>query len=336
MRRTIFTLCFLSCLLIVLISKAQDDGTGISWGSDFFASSSLVLDENFQGFSSFHSDDNPDSGNSNNTFDNDGVTIVPGYKEDVVEVALYGSETAKIKYDFYQCAFAPDWKCAFAYKNDEENTANVSNGFVEISRTYSSTPPTVEGYFEVDLSALEYVDGIQWSHSSCGGNKRGVMLLFSTDDGATWDTLRYQPGSDYNASFTKDVSTGVKTSNTYRCQPSAYGMTWEEGIYYTGKLKLKFGVAGGQVPRIHDLKVYGDIGSSAVNEIKWVALKIYNDNRKVKTSAIVDLAVFNINGQLIAYKKDTNCISLNNEPNGVYLVKAKFGNKTKTAKVVLN
>ena len=344
MKAKFFTLIL--CVLLVGNSQlfAQDDGTGIEWGSTFSSSEPIVLDENFQGFDFFHSDSNPNDGNSDNTFDpNNSEVIIPGYKSDTVEVAIPNTKSGKISYYFDECAFAPDWGVAYSWDKDagepvdpDPTTAGVSKGFVEVSRDYGSTPPTVAGYFIVDLSELEYVDGIQWSHSSTGGNKRGVMLEFSKDEGATWDTLRYQPGSAYTASFTKDVNSGVKTMNTIRCQPSAYGMTWEEGIYYAGKLMLRFSEAGGQTPRIHDLKVYGTYTppTSSV-DIKAEDLKVYNFNKEIRISQEVTVTVYNIGGVMVKSALKANSVSMSDMPNGIYIVKAQVGSFVKTAKVLI-
>lgn len=332
MKEKIFTL--LIALIAGFTAYSQvNTGTGIAWGSEFFPSSNIVLNENFQGFEFFHSDSTSDMGNSNNTFDTDGTTIIYGYKNDTVEVPVIGSDSKTITYTFQQCAFAPDWQPAYAFRDAGGQTPNVSNGFVEVSRDYGSNPPTVLGYFDVDLSALEYVDGIQWSHSSCGGNKRGVLLLYSIDDGASWDTLRFQ-GSNGATGFTKDIYSGDEMLNTYNCQPSAYGMTWEEGIYYEGALKLRFSISHGQVPRIHDLIVYGDIATSAkitqMNE-----LKIFSANRKIRISEPADVAVYSITGNLVKQAVNTNSVQMRDVPTGIYLVKAINDGKSTVKKVMI-
>jgi len=334
MKEKIFTLIITLIAGFGLSATAQvNTGTGVPWGSEFFPSSNIVLNEDFQGFEFFHSDSTSDMGNSNNTYASDGTTIVYGYKNDTVEVPIIGSESRKITYTFQQCAFAPEWRPAYAFRDDGGQTPNVSNGFVEVSRDYASDPPTVLGFFDVDLSELEYVDGIQWTHSSCGGNKRGVLLLYSIDDGASWDTLRFQ-GSNGATGFTKDITTGTVTQNMYNCQPSAYGMTWEEGIYYEGSLKLRFSISDGQVPRIHDLIVYGDIPTSA-NITEIGDLKIYSGNRKIRISEPADVAVYSVSGNLVKKALNTNIVQMNEVPTGIYLVKANSRGKTAVTKVVI-
>lgn len=337
MKRKISTLLIL-LLAGVSISQytlAQDIGTGVTWGT-LSPSEPLLINEKFQGFTLFHTDANPDQGNSDNKIDAVSGEVVYGYKDLVKKVALIGSNDSAVTYTFTQCAFAPEWQAAYAFKNSASNSENVSNGFVEISRTYASTPPTVHGSFVVDLRNLSFVEVIQWSHSSTGGNKRGVLCEFSIDEGATWDTLRYQSGgAAYASSFTKDVTTREKTLNSYRCDPSAYGMTWEDGIWSNEKIMLRFGEAGGQTPRIHDLKVYGTYTPNSVPGIKNDEMKIYSANKKIIISRQAKVAVYNIAGKMVKSAENTNRIAMEGMPDGIYLVKAQSGSLMKTSKVII-
>ncbi|WP_340114651.1 T9SS type A sorting domain-containing protein [Maribellus mangrovi] len=335
MKEKIFTLIIALIAGFGFTANAQlNIGTGVPWGS-LGAAEPLVLNEDFTGFEFFHSDSTTDMGNSNNTFDTDGVTIIYGYKNDSVEVPILGSESGKITYVFDQCAFAPDWETAWAFKDGGGQTPNVSNGFVEVSRDYGSNPPTVRGSFKVDLRELDFVEVIQWTHSSCGGNKRGVMLEFSLDDGATWDTLRYQPGNAWGDSFTKDPFTLDKTPNGYRCDPSAYGMTWEDGVY-AENVMLRFGEAGGQVPRIHDLKVYGTYTPpTSAKVIDKEDIKVYSFNREIRISEPADVAVYTITGNLIKKAVNTNTVQMQEVPSGIYIVNAINDGRTVVKKVMI-
>jgi len=340
MKTKIFPATIIIFLILSLPVYAQlNTGTGSTWG-DLSPGEPLLLNEKFQGFAFFHTDPDPNAGNSDNKLDNEG-NVIFGYKNDTVTVPIIGSATGKIFYYYYQCAFAPNWKTAYAYRDSLSgtgtpvNTLNVSNGFVEISRTYASNPPTVHGWFIVDLRQIEFVEVIQWSHSSTGGNKRGVLCEFSLDNGKTWDTLRYQPGTNFNASFTKDVTTREKTANGFRCDPSAYGMTWEDGIY-AGRIMLRFGEAGGQTPRIHDLKVYGTFSpATTINDIEHNDLEIHAFHKQVVLSETADVAVYNLTGSLIFTGKNMRRFSLEGTPGGIYFVKARSGNKLKTVKVLI-
>jgi hypothetical protein len=335
MKTKIFTLIICALTGVGLNSLAQvNTGTGTGW-EGLAPGSPLVINENFQGFPFFHSDTESNQGNSDNVIDPISGEIVYGYMNKTVKVPLVGTQDSAVTYIFDQCAFAPQWKTAYAFRDAVENTPNVSDGFVEISRTYASTPPTVHGSFVVDLRKLEFVDIIQWSHSSTGGNKRGVLCEVSVDNGTTWDTLRYQPGTNYNASFTKDVFTHVKTPNTYRCDPSAFGMTWEDGIW-AENIMLRFGECGGQTARIHDLKVYGDYtATTSAKGIKSDDLKIYSYLKKIRISEQAKVAVYNITGKLVKTADHSNLISMDDMPSGIYLVKAMAGNRAKTAKVLI-
>ena len=329
------TSLFILLLLGSLHVAAQLNlSTGVDWG-ELGASEPLLLNENFQSFTHNHTDENTDMGNSQHEYATDGFSIIYGYFNGELEVPIIGSQSGKIKYTYQQCAFAPDWQTAYAFKNASDNTPNVSNGFVEISRQDSnySAIPTIRGYFTVDLRAIDFVEVIQWTHSSTGGNKRGVMCEISLDDGTTWDTLRYQPGVAWTQSFTKDPSSGFKLANGYRCDDSAYGMTWEDGIY-TGNVIIRFREAGGQTPRIHDLKVYGTYTPPvSANSMDKDELNIYAFNRKIKISEPAKVAVFNIAGFKVKEVALSNLISMDDMPAGIYMVKAQSGSKVKTSKI---
>lgn len=337
MKAKIFTLIFCALTCVGFDSLAQiDTGIGTGW-EGLSPGSPLQISENFQGFPFFHSDTESNQGNSDNILDPLSGEPVYGYMSKTVKVPLVGTKDSAVTYLFDLCAFAPQWKTAYAFRDEVENTPNVSNGFVEISRTYPATGgnlPTVHGSFVVDLRKLEFVDIIQWSHSSTGGNRRGVMLEVSLDNGTTWDTLRYQPGNVWSASFTKDAFTKVKTPNAYRCDPSAYGMTWEDGIW-AENVMLRFGECGGQTARIHDLKIYGDYTSTSAGTISKDDLKIYSYLKKIRISEQAKVAVYNITGKLVKTADHSNLISMDDMPSGIYLVKAIAGNRAKTAKVII-
>ena len=327
-----FSLCFNA------LGQDDIDDTGTGWGN-LFPSEQLVLNENFMGFDFFHSDSNPSSGNSDNVTDPVSGDPIYGFKDDSMYVNFLGSSD-QARYIFHQCAFAPEWETAYANHEDKTPTPNVSDGFVEISRTYPASGgnlPMVHGEFILDLRQLSYVEVVEWSHSSCGGNKRGVMLEFSLDDGATWDTLRYQPGqAQFQTSFTKDVTSREKTDNEYSCQESALGMAWEEGIYTDQPLMLRFGECNGQTPRIHDVRVYGVPLHTAAEQINLNKLKIHCYNNIIRISKLADAKIYDLSGKLLLSAENTNYINLDNFQKGVYLVKVQSGNAYGTSKILLN
>lgn len=344
MKANVFTLIFCALTGISFITTAQITTSGMVWGETFPPFEPLLINENFKGFQFFHTDANANQGNSDNALDPVSGEVVYGFKQHEVEVPIIGSTSGKVKYTFYQCAFAPEWSTAYAYRdagaNDEtKNTPNVTNGFVEISRpdTVYSTVPTIRGYFTVDLRAIEFVEVMQWTHSSTGGKRRGVLCEYSQDDGANWDTLRYEAGDSWAKSFSTDITSGIRTSNEYNCDPSGYGMTWEEGIY-ASNLMLRFTAGGAptiQTPRIHDLKIYGTYNSTSSKEIKADDLKIYCFNKKIRISEEANLAVYNIGGVMVKSATKTKFLSMDDMPSGIYFVKAQSGSLVKTSKVLV-
>ncbi len=318
-------------------------GTGTGWDG-LQPSSSLLIDENFQGYEFFHTDENTDEGNSDNSIDETTFEFISGYKCDTTEYTLLESDQA-VTFIFDSCAFAPEWYTAWGYRDalsadDLDNillyqTENVSKGFVEVSRDAPYGVGSFRGYFIVDLRDLEYVEAIQYSHSSTGGNKRGIQVDFSLDDGATWDTLRYQPGNTWSESFTKDIYTGVKTSNGYRCDPSAYGMLWEDAIYESG-IMLRFLECGGQTIRLHDFKVYGDLKDpkSAVKDVKENTIKVYSHNGIARLSEEANVNVYNLSGVQVKSLQNTSSVSLKEFPRGLYIFKMETRGVTETTKVI--
>jgi hypothetical protein len=295
-----------------------------------------MIDDNFQGFEFFHSDENPDQGNSDHQMDESTGEIVYNYK-DFDTTIVDEQSNLEYTYQFYQCAFAPDWATSYAYQNETENTENVSYGFVEISREdeiYSQIP-TKRGYLTVDLNNLELVEIIRYTHSSTGGHSRGIMAEFSTDGGG-WDTLRYQPGGGlYAESFTKDPFSGEKTYNNYRCDPSAYGMVWEDAIYwYDGNFMLCFRECGGQTPRIHDLKVFGTAAAGTSAKHLADVLKIWVDGDYVRLSEGAEIKVFSVNGSLVK-SANTKSMYINDLEKGVYFVQAYNHTHTQVEKIVI-
>ncbi len=332
----IFTL-ILAVFGFCLTSYSQVDlGTGTGWGN-LFPSEPLVVDDNFQSYDFFHSDDVPDAGNSNNSIDPATQEIIMGYTNRKWDVRYIGAQASQAHFDCYQCAFAPEWPTAYAYKNATDNTPNVSDGFVEISRTYGSEPGEIQGYFIVDLRELDYVEIVQYTHSSCGGTKRGVLLEYSIDDSLTWDTLRMQLSDGRTGSFyTSDITGPTRMESFYNCQESAYGMVWEDGLW-ASNVMLRFGISPNQVPRIHDLKVYGTVldpgNPSSADDLGINGLKIHSYDRFIRISEPANVKIYNIAGALVRAVENSHTVSTVDLNDGVYIVKAQAGNKLKTTKV---
>lgn len=311
-----------------LANAQADTGPGTGWGT-LNPGYDLVLNEKFQGFAFYHSDSTSNMGNSNNVTDEVTGEVTYGYKNMDTTFTFLNS-CQKVTYIFDTCAFAPNWKAAYAFRDTVDNVAGMSDGFVEISRRASGTS---RGHFTVDLRNLEFVEAIQYSHSSCGGTKRGITVEFSIDNGETWDTLRYQPGNTYANSYSKDIFTGEKTSNVYNCQTSAYGMLWEDAVY-SENLMLRFLESAGQVVRLHDLKVFGTPKECSAVEDYASKLAIRKAGNVVLFSKYVDVRVFNLSGVMVKTGKNTRELDLSDLNNGAYIVKALFDNQSASKKII--
>ncbi|MGQ1948219.1 T9SS type A sorting domain-containing protein [Geofilum sp. OHC36d9] len=332
-------------LFFISNGLAQDTGTGTGWSE---AGSSLLLNLKFQNFEHFHSQADANSGNSRGVVNpeldpTDPEYITPGYM-DLQETKSFIGSSSSVDLIFYQCAFAPEWMTAYAYRDEVAipgtgfNTVGVSNGFVEISREYESQY-TIPGYFEIDLGNLPYIEMIQYSHSSTGGNKRGLMVEFSLDNGVSWDTLRYQPDAAYNDAFTKDIFTSEKTPNIYRCDPSSYGMLWEDKLYFSPDpelnehLKIRFSTAVSQSLRIHDFIVYGDL-PTALNPVLSQDLGISYTGDLVSVNEACDISIYSLTGTLIKHVEKARFVSVKDLVSGIYVIKAQVDSKIAVTKIL--
>ena len=318
----------------------QDIGTGMTWGETFTPYEQLLINENFMGFDFYFNGQNINDGNSKNEIDPVSGEMIYGYKDDSLDIHIPGSESGTIRYIYKQCAFAPEWKTVRAEFTGGENTENVSDGFVEISRpdTKYSTVPTLKGHFIVDLREVSFVEGMYWSHSSTGNGKRGAMCEISVDDGITWDTLRYQPGENsYAKSFHKDISTGEKTYNLFRCDQAAFGMTWEDEIY-AENVMLRFVCAGEttiQTLRLHDLKIYGlYVPPTFAETVKGKNLEIIQLKQRIKISELSNVEIYDLTGKVLYREQNTKEIPLDIIPKGTYIVRASNGKLAATQKIV--
>ena len=324
MKKLIFTflLAGFAGVVINLYSQSPEGSTG--W-EELMPGEPLVLEDNFQGFPHFHSQANSDDSNSRNTETTFGLKDTTAYRRCI-------GSTDTIFYEFHSCAFAPNWIAAYAYQDSLTGTApcdqtpQITRGFVEISR-YNESQFTDSGYFIIDLRQLEFVEAVQWSHSSCGGNKRGFTLTRSLDDGETWDTVRYQHAYP---------NVAIPQPNSFNCQNSACGMRWEDGIWESNVM-LRFTHAYGQAVRIQDLKVYGTADpSTGINDYINNEIKIGWHNGIIRLSEAADVAIYNINGALVKKADRVEALSTSDLPAGLYIVKARTTANITTAKIVID
>ena len=326
MKRKNFTAIFFGLLISGFTRLVIGQSYGTGWGITP-PGEPLIIQDNFTDFPFLHADSNPDQGNSDNLDPEN-----PGYKDTTAfRVCINSSDT--IFYDFYQCAFAPNWQPAYGYRDSLAELTppvppEVSRGFVEVARYYESHA-TDSGYFIIDLRQVQYLEVIQYTHSSCGGNKRGFTLRKSIDDGVTWDTVRYQRGG-----FTDNYP---ESANAWNCQESAYGMVWEDALYlYESNVMLKFSHAVGQAVRIHDFKAYGWVEPETGindNDIKQ-EVSIYCSDKTMILSEPADIVIFNMNGVLVKKAKDVETVSTADLPEGMYVVKARTDRGITTKKIL--
>jgi hypothetical protein len=316
MKKLIFTflLAGFAGVVINLYSQSPEGSTG--W-EDLMPGEPLVLEDNFQDFPFFHSDSTSDMGASSI------------YKDTTAFRRCIGSIDT-VFYEFTQCAFAPSWIAAYAYQDSVtppapcDPTPQITRGFVEISR--EAVEDTVIGHFIIDLRQLEFVEAVQWSHSSCGGNKRGFTLAKSLDDGETWDTVRYQHAYP---------NVAIPQPNSFNCQNSACGMRWEDGIWESNVM-LRFTQAYGQAVRIQDLKVYGTAHpSTGINDYIKNEIKISWHNGIIRLSEVADVVVYNMNGTLVIKADQVETLSTSDLTAGMYIVKARTAAKIATTKIVI-
>jgi hypothetical protein len=327
MKRQILTLMLVTLAGTALL--AQDPAWGTGW-TTLQPGSPLLLEEDFTGFPFVHSDSDPNQGNSDNLDPEH-----PGYKDTLVFRQAIGSIDT-IFYEFYQCAFAPNWMPAYWYRDSVDGLTpptppEVSRGFVEISREYESWA-TIDGYFIIDLSQVEFIEAIRYTHSSTGGNKRGFTLAMSKDYGETWDTIRMQ---------TVSLNLNRPQPNPYTCQNSAYGMLWEDGLYVGSLISpgdsvlLRFTKDyNGQTVRLHDLKIYGDRETNiGINDRVASPIRISAYDGFIRLSEPADIRVFDINGRLMRQANRVESLYIRDLPSGVYIIKARTDTQLCTGKI---
>jgi hypothetical protein len=110
-------------------------------------------------------------------------------------------------------------------------------------------------------------------------------------------------------------------------------MVWEDGIYFEN-IMLRFSEAGGQTPRIHDLKVYGTLPSGVSSKTVANDLKIFYANDKVHISKLANVEVYSMAGIKLKSESETRSVSIRELPRGLYIVKAGNEGVFKTVKIM--
>lgn len=345
MKNKKFTSTILLCVVmsgITLGVCAQNTGTGTGWNDNYQPSVDLILNEDFSHFEHFGNWQHENNSNSKPVTDEQTGVTTRGTCEGQKTIQFIES-TTELTYTWDSCAFAPNWGVSASMSGDgipvdpDPTTAGVSDGFVEIARDGFRT---LAGEFIVDLSNIAYLEGIQYSHSSCGGKKRGFVLSLSIDAGETWDTIRYQSGN-HVTSFTRDPFDWSTTPNDFTCEPSASGMLWEDALYLSknegDSFMLKFEACNDENPqavRIHDLKIYGEIDTETLVKDFSSPIEIRIGQHAVYTSEKTAIEIYSIAGNLLATVENSNVISTRNLDHGLYLLMVKNGNRLITQKFI--
>ena len=123
MKKVIFT-TFLSAFLgvgVIIYAQSPEGSTG--WET-LMPGEPLVLEDDFRDFPHFHSQLNTDDSNSRNTETTFGLKDTTASR-----VCIASIDT--IKYEFYQCAFAPNWQTAYGYTDSVENNPSQATPGVQ-------------------------------------------------------------------------------------------------------------------------------------------------------------------------------------------------------------
>lgn len=328
MKREIFTLLTVALIGASMSLNAQNpESTGTGWET-LMPGEPLVLEEDFSGFEFLHSDSIPDAGNSSNNADWSEM----GHRDDATSFVIAMGSKDTLFYDFYHCAFAPNWIAAWAFAPDKEGDmpAGMSPGFVEISREWFKDPHwTVAGHFILDLRQLAFVEVVQYSHSSCGGTKRGFTLAMSTDDGVTWDTVRLHFNTYSYSDFDEQFE-------HYNCDKSAFGMMWEDEIYKSNVMLRWTQDPYPQAVRLHDVLVFGTITNpSSIEAVYDTEIDINCRHRIIMLSEVADIGIYDLKGSLLKRADNVQNYAVRDIPDGVYIVRAKTSDKITTRKLMI-
>jgi len=217
-----------------------------------------------------------------------------------------------------------------ANSGSKTRNTGVSNGFIELKRYYTggSTPSLSPGLGHLIIGPISYLEYIQYSTSTNGGNKRGFYLEKSEDGGDTWTLVRRE---------TSNLTLSTSGDNNLEC---SNGMQWEDDIngvdcYLRFRNTTTAADGGAQMIRIHDVKIWGEPSLiSGVNTSVATQLRASINNIRVKLTDFADIDIFDISGTKVLSQIDTKELNIANLPGGVYIMKAKNANSTLTKKFI--
>lgn len=283
-------------------------GKGVGWGSTGeVGNEPLIVNENFQNWEKTHSVATQEIITAGGS-----AGVSSTWVDKTVYVPAVTDENVKIAIDLISCAVAPDFHSQYYYNDDMQDFPKdlVSKGFVELGRT--NYPPVAPSMGEFIIRNLEYVEGLQYSYTSSGGNKRGFELFMSVDDGATWTSIRHETGN-FNTS-----TSGIDV------QASGYGLRFEDAVYESN-VSFKFTVSSinPQIVRLHDLKIYGSAGTGNSIELEsGASFKIKNTKQEISLTANADVEIYSTTGTLVKAAQNATNLNITDLPSGVYVVKA--------------
>lgn len=223
-----------------------------------------------------------------------------------------------------------------ANSGSKTRNTGVSNGFVELKRYYTggSTPSLTPGLGHLIIGPISYLEYIQYSTSTNGGNKRGFYLeksedaISANDPLATWTVVRRETGN---------ITLSTSKDNNLEC---SNGMQWEDDIngvdcYLRFSNTTTAADGGAQMIRIHDVKIWGEPSQiTGINTAVATQLRASINNIRVKLTDYAEIDIFDISGNKILSHIDTKELNIANIPGGIYIMKAKNANCTLTQKFI--